>query len=174
MVEVAERGGRRDVPIRLSSASYPVSIGWKFDHPDASALLIVDGLSTPLENSGTVRILRQPLAIKLRLTDGSPARELPASYSLSQNYPNPFNPETHIEFSIPAPSPGGGSGGGTRLVSLKVYDILGKEVATLLNDARQPGVYRVTWNAADFPSGVYTYRLRSGPFTDVKKMLLAK
>ena len=90
--------------------------------------------------------------------------EVPQRYELSQNYPNPFNPSTSIKFSIPK----------SGLVSLKVYDILGKEVATLVNKDLNSGSYEYTFDAAGFTSGVYFYRLEAGDFSEIKKMMLIK
>lgn len=89
---------------------------------------------------------------------------VPSSYSLSQNYPNPFNPVTNLEFEI----------SDLGFVTLKIYDLLGKEVATLVNEKLNPGTYRVEFDAGSFTSGVYFYRLTSGEFTDTKRMLLVK
>ncbi|MCI0473464.1 MAG: T9SS type A sorting domain-containing protein, partial [Ignavibacteria bacterium] len=89
---------------------------------------------------------------------------LPAVFSLSQNYPNPFNPGTTIEFSIPK----------NEFVSLKVFDILGREVATILNEVKNQGSYRIDFNASELSGGVYFYKLQAGSSTDVKKMLLIK
>lgn len=87
------------------------------------------------------------------------------SYSLSQNFPNPFNPTTNINFSIP----------NTGNVSLKVYDILGNEVASLLNNERlSAGKYKIDFNASSLSSGIYYYTLRTNNFSDTKKMLLVK
>jgi hypothetical protein len=92
----------------------------------------------------------------------------PARYQLSQNYPNPFNPTSTIEYSLPQKS----------LVSLKLYDLLGREVRTLVNGEQEPGNYSriVDANSAagGLPSGVYFYRLQAGNYTDIKKMLLLK
>jgi Secretion system C-terminal sorting domain len=88
----------------------------------------------------------------------------PRTYSLSQNYPNPFNPSTTIEFSIPQ----------STNVSVKVYDIMGREVATLVNEYRGTGSYIVNWNASGSSSGVYFYKLVAGSFTQTKKMVLSK
>ena len=90
-------------------------------------------------------------------------------YSLIQNYPNPFNPTTKIVFTIPK----------QEIVILKVYDVLGKEVATLVNEYRQAGKYETEFyatggNAEELPSGVYFYQLRAGDYTSVKKMILLK
>ncbi len=103
--------------------------------------------------------------------------QIPEDFSLSQNYPNPFNPETNISFNIPllrgvdVPSTRDGRG---VLVKLSVYDILGKQVAELVNQNLQPGTYEVNWNAADLPSGVYFYTLKTDEYSITKKMLLIK
>lgn len=96
------------------------------------------------------------------------------NYFLSQNYPNPFNPVTKIKFTIPqtdSPLLGGARGG---LVTLKVYDIVGREIATLINEAKQPGNYEVEFNAEGLSSGVYYYQLKSGSFIETKKMMVLK
>jgi len=92
------------------------------------------------------------------------SNEIPSSFSLNQNYPNPFNPVTKISFDIPK----------SGLVTLKVYDVVGKEVATLVNDVKNPGNYIVNFNASALSSGVYFYKLESNGFSAVKKMMLIK
>ncbi len=86
------------------------------------------------------------------------------SFELNQNYPNPFNPTTVINFTIPTESK----------VVLKVYNILGKEVATLVNDVKQAGSYNITFNASKLASGVYFYQLKAGDFVSTKKLILMK
>ena len=90
--------------------------------------------------------------------------ETPATYGLSQNYPNPFNPSTDIQFSL--------AKAGT--VSLKVYDMLGREVATLANGEFVAGVHHVMFNAINLPSGAYFYALKAGNFSAMKSMMLVK
>jgi hypothetical protein len=102
----------------------------------------------------------------------------PASFKLYQNYPNPFNPTTRIKYTI-STSPLSSSYKGEKMkqswfVSLKVYDILGREVSTLVNKEQVPGTYEVNFNAGNLPSGVYLYRLTYGSFTETKKMILQK
>jgi len=89
---------------------------------------------------------------------------LPTKYELSQNYPNPFNPTTKINFALPK----------SGFVTLKIYDILGREIKTLVNEIKQAGNYTVDFNAWEFSSGVYFYRLETEGFTDVKRMMLIK
>jgi len=88
----------------------------------------------------------------------------PEKFELAQNYPNPFNPSTSIKFTIPRQVG----------VSLKIYDILGREVATLLDEVKAPGTYSVTWDASALASGVYFYRIKAGDFMQAKKMMLVK
>jgi photosystem II stability/assembly factor-like uncharacterized protein len=95
--------------------------------------------------------------------------EIPNAYSLSQNYPNPFNPATKIRFDIPNVG-----SGRDRSVKLVIYDLLGREVAILVNEELKPGVYDVDFDGFNLPSGVYYYRLSSGNYTQTKKMVLLK
>ena len=89
---------------------------------------------------------------------------IPKNFSLGQNFPNPFNPETKIKFDIPAAS----------FTTLKIYSIQGNEVVSLLNNRMSAGSYEVEWNAANYPSGVYFYKLVSGDFNKTIKMILMK
>jgi subtilisin family serine protease len=89
---------------------------------------------------------------------------IPNTFTLSQNYPNPFNPSTKIKYSVPRQS----------LVKLIVYDLLGREVAVLVNDMQQRGNYEAVFNASNFASGVYVYRIEAGDFVQSKKMVLIK
>ncbi|HEX9828671.1 MAG TPA: T9SS type A sorting domain-containing protein [Bacteroidota bacterium] len=92
------------------------------------------------------------------------AADVPLQFSLEQNYPNPFNPKTNIEFLIAKSGP----------VTLKVFDLLGKEISTVVSEELQPGAYSIPWDASAFPSGTYFYRLQAGSFTDTKKAVLLK
>lgn len=85
-------------------------------------------------------------------------------YALEQNYPNPWNPATKIEYSIPK----------SGLVTLKVFDILGKEISTLVDENQSPGTYSVNFQGAELPSGIYFYRLQAGSYTETKQMILIK
>lgn len=100
------------------------------------------------------------------ITDVSSENSIPLNYSLDQNYPNPFNPSTTIRFSIPEAG----------FVTLKLYDLLGKEVATLVNEFKQPGTYDSQFSIfnSQLASGVYLYKLQTKNFTSIKKLLLLK
>jgi hypothetical protein len=94
----------------------------------------------------------------------------PVSFTLDQNYPNPFNAATVISYSLPA-----GTGSGASMhVSLRIYDVLGREVALLVNDVQPAGDYRVEWDASRNSSGVYACRISAGTFSSVRHMLLIK
>ncbi len=97
---------------------------------------------------------------------------LPDNISLSQNYPNPFNPITKIRYSIPSGETHGGAS--VQNILLKIYDVLGNEIATLVNEEKIPGEYEVIFNADGFSSGVYIYRLKVGDFTFNKRMSYCK
>ena len=89
--------------------------------------------------------------------------QVPVKYSLSQNYPNPFNPISKIRFSIPVYSH----------VLIKVYDVLGSEVSTIVNEERPPGIYEADFSATRLASGIYYYKITtSGGYSETKKMVL--
>jgi len=90
--------------------------------------------------------------------------ETPEQFGLMQNYPNPFNPSTKIGFKLQA----------SGFTSLRIFDLLGREVATLVNEELRPGSYEAPWDASGFPSGIYFYTLTSGEFTETKKLVLVK
>ncbi|HWA06489.1 MAG TPA: T9SS type A sorting domain-containing protein, partial [Ignavibacteria bacterium] len=90
--------------------------------------------------------------------------EVPMKFSLHQNYPNPFNPVTRIYFDIPTAS----------FTKLIVYDQLGREVEILVSEQLTAGSYIYDWNAIDYPSGIYYYKLQAGEFSETKKMVLIK
>ena len=89
---------------------------------------------------------------------------IPKVFSLKQNFPNPFNPSTTIVFTLPK----------TEVVSLKIYNLLGQEVFTLVSEKLTPGEYKYTWNASQLASGVYFYKLVSGNYSSTKKLILLR
>jgi hypothetical protein len=90
--------------------------------------------------------------------------ELPTEFRLEQNYPNPFNPNTRIVYGIPS----------REFVELRVFDVLGREVATLVNEMKTPGEYAVDWDTRGLASGVFFYRLQAGRYVNAKKMTLVR
>ncbi|MCX6161737.1 MAG: T9SS type A sorting domain-containing protein [Ignavibacteriae bacterium] len=110
-----------------------------------------------------ISVWRRPLSEIINSVNNI-STEIPSSFSLSQNYPNPFNPTTKISFQL---SVAGFS-------SLKIFDLLGKEVATLVNETLKPGTYTAAFDGSQLPSGVYLYRLTTNEYTSAKSMLLIK
>jgi len=98
------------------------------------------------------------------VSDDANQKEVPAEFSISQNYPNPFNPSTKIKYQISADGK----------VSLKVFDLLGKEIATLVNDYKSPGSYSVDFDGKNLPSGIYYYIIQVNEYVEAKKMILIK
>jgi hypothetical protein len=98
------------------------------------------------------------------ITGLNPTANLPAEFSLEQNYPNPFNPSTTIMYQLPRSS----------MVRLSVYDVLGREVAVLVDERKNAGSYEVKFDAVGLASGVYLYRLQAGEYVGTKKLLLIK
>ena len=114
-----------------------------------------------VDYEGAVALAKSTPVVSVRTEDGV---SVPGTYSLMQNFPNPFNPTTVIGYQLSA----------SGIVRLKVFDLLGREVVTLVDQRQEPGGYSVTWNASRFPSGAYFYRLQVGEFVAVKKMVLIR
>jgi hypothetical protein len=129
-------------------------------------------VSVKVEDTGnsTVGPVIRADAVKFQLMAGTTDIEnfnedlLPAAYSLGQNYPNPFNPSTIINYQVKDDC----------FVSLKIYDLLGRKVATLVNENKKAGYYNINYNAENISSGVYFYRLETNNFIDTKKMILLR
>lgn len=115
---------------------------------------------------GSAQATRPNICMTMNMLVGNKitSTEVPTVFSLAQNYPNPFNPVTSIKYTVPKQS----------LVKLIIYDIIGREVATLVNEMKTPGNYAVNFDASNYSSGVYFYRMDAGEFNDVKKMVLIK
>ena len=127
----------------------------------------------PTQNasSGSVELSQIKFLSSLSSVYLENTNSLPTNYELWQNYPNPFNPTTKISWQLPVSSH----------VTLKVYDLLGREVTTLVNEEKAPGEYSVEFRALptgrqvqSLPSGVYFYKLQAGDYTETKKMILLK
>jgi hypothetical protein len=123
-----------------------------------------------VNNTSSGKLQIQALAINpcppasQTLPETQNTESLPREYALKQNSPNPFNPSTLIAYELPKQS----------FVTIRVYDILGQEVVTLINELQEAGYKTVRFDAGNFASGVYFYQLKAGSFTSVKKMLLMK
>jgi N-acetyl-anhydromuramyl-L-alanine amidase AmpD/methionine-rich copper-binding protein CopC len=114
--------------------------------------------------SGMIGIDDLSLGTSVTGVKATPAAEPPSAFTLAQNFPNPFNPSTHFQFSLPT----------MQQARLSVYDVLGREVAVLVNEALPAGSYAIEWNAHHMTSGVYFYTLTAGNYSATKKLLLTK
>jgi predicted GH43/DUF377 family glycosyl hydrolase len=145
-----------------------------FLHIDSSVATYLEGRAKPITGISTDYDWqsRRPLTPDIGADefDGIPIvgvedeETLPTEFALEQNYPNPFNPSTTFRYSVPTQSK----------VVIKVYDILGNEVATLMDEEKSVGTYELTWNADNLSSGIYFYQLKAGEFVSTKKMILLK
>lgn len=131
---------------------------------DSSRLKINPSLTELADLTGNVIPINFINGIILPITSVENNIQKPIDYSLSQNYPNPFNPNTTISYQIPKAGK----------VSLKVYDILGKEVAVLVEEYKEIGKYIVNFNGSNLASGIYMYKLEAGNFVSTKKLVLMK
>jgi photosystem II stability/assembly factor-like uncharacterized protein len=152
-----------ETAISVQSSAYPLTISCNItDQRYTYSLIDSKRNIVTFDNHKPILLERQAPRIILHIEKSQ--RVFPSSFSLEQNYPNPFNPSTDIRFTIQDAG----------FTTLKVCDILGHEVATLVNEFKQPGAYTVSWNPSNIPSGVYFYSLTSGKSSIVKKMLLLR
>jgi hypothetical protein len=158
--------GSDGVPIACQSVSYPLTVRW--DSPAGSNVVLRADESDIALRSGGEATLRAPASrLALRLSGNG---ETPKEFALHQNYPNPFNPTTDIRFDIPEAG----------FVSLRIFDLLGREVSVLVQELRGAGRSHATWNAANAPSGIYYARMTATSptgellFQSTKKLVLAK
>lgn len=149
--------------VKIYSAEYPVHIKWEGCVKSGSALIKIDKKDIDLSQPGDILVNDPEAKIKLvlSLADSKP---IPLEFALQQNYPNPFNPKSVINYQLSVDS----------WVSLKIFNSLGQEIATLVDEMQDAGHKSVEWNASEQPSGVYIYRLTAGRFTDLKKLVLVK
>jgi hypothetical protein len=139
---------------------------WQFDSPNVGTALAFGDINNDGHVDLVVGVSGQPCVSVFysQLVSAIEEDPLPGSFTLHQNYPNPFNPATNISFGLNHSSS----------VTLKVFDVLGREIRTLINERLQQGSHSVQWNASDEPGGVYFYRLQSEGRAQSGKMLLVK
>ena len=157
-----------EFPVLLSSVSYPIDLSWAMNSPGRGILLRLDGKSIGLTGTGSIRITAAVGRMSLAVVN---APSLPVEYALSDAYPNPFNPATVIGYSLPAQS----------RVLVRVYNILGQLITTLVDATEGAGQKFVSWDAGEKASGLYFVRLdataATGPvrsFTRAIKVVLQK
>ncbi|TAK56303.1 MAG: T9SS type A sorting domain-containing protein [Bacteroidetes bacterium] len=153
--------------IKIQSPSYPVRFAWDISSTNGRTLTLKHGSGDKLHpvvmrGKGSISITDPNVTgVKIEV---SGEQLLPEKFELMQNYPNPFNPITVFSFQLPV----------SGYVTLKIYNVLGQEIATVLDGMQNAGYQRVEWDAKEFPSGVYLYRLVTETFTDEKRMVIIK
>ena len=156
------------VPIFDDNTSTGYIGGFKINKTNEGVFIFIAGRPYRYDNTASASdyeyIIDNFMNSTLVNVDNNSELELVKEFNLAQNYPNPFNPATKIKYSIPNPG----------IVKLKVFDIMGREVQTLVNENHSPGNYEVEFNAEALSSGVYFYQLQSGKFIETRKMLLIK
>jgi hypothetical protein len=173
IVERYDAKSDNSYPLSLSSLAFPVVLSWDDDEAFAMPLKISWNISGRhferiLEDGGRVMISDTAAAdFTAELRSQLP---MPTAYALEQNYPNPFNPVTTIRYNLPV----GQSFLTVYPVSLKVYDMLGRLVATLVDEEQSPGYKSLTFDASNLASGMYIYKLSAGTFTQARKMVVVK
>lgn len=135
---------------------------WVVSAPDSSDQCLIR--ITNVDDSQVYDVSDSFFTIDIPTTVEDSENAIPSEFDLSQNYPNPFNPVTLIKYQVSEAS----------LVSIKVYDLIGREVANLVNEVKQPGNYQISFNAENLASGIYFYKMIAGDFSSVKKMNLLK
>ena len=175
--------GNTQIPVPPSDVRFVMSIGsdnMAMNPGDTQVVQICQLIARGTNNLNSVTKLKQLADVAKQLCENNfiigitpISTEIPKSFELSQNYPNPFNPSTKIRFSVPLLS-GEGVSRRDGVVSLKVDDALGREITTLVNEQLKPGIYSVDWNASNYPSGVYFYKLFTVSYSETKKMVLIK
>jgi hypothetical protein len=164
-------GDSRDVPIRLQDAAFPLTIRWSLRSGESYLLAAAGQPDTHLDADGGI-VLNELQDNEMRLSRAAATSTPPAAFKLEQNYPNPFNPATVISYSLPA---------NVRQdeilsykVPLKVYNLLGQLVATLVDEEQSPGEKSATFDAGNLASGMYIYKLTAGNLTATGKMVLLR
>ena len=169
---VSTDSGEVDLEILVETNSYPITLSWEINPENGieysfisdsgfgkiSKIHIKNGQAEFNKNAqGSIKLFG-------KVSDSFTLNQVPNKFELYQNYPNPFNPVTTIKYDIIK----------SQDVKLAVYDILGREVATLVNEQQQPGSYEIKFDATNVSSGIYFYQLKAGDFIDTKKMILIK
>ncbi|MFH1197472.1 MAG: T9SS type A sorting domain-containing protein [bacterium] len=169
-IEYSTNNGTNWIEIIAQTGADGSSFAWTVPNtPSVNCLVKLTDVNdaTNIDESDAVFTVQTPVSVE--------DEEVIHEFYLSQNYPNPFNPTTRIKYSIPSgvetPYP---DRSGHVMASLRVYDILGNEIATLVNERKEPGYYEVEFDASHLASGVYFYKLTAGSFSSAKKLLLLK
>lgn len=170
---VSPDSGVVELIIKVETQAYPVTVAWELNPENGIEYSIAtggmgkQGSGTTLSRTGSATMTMSSggkFRFAALATNRGVGNLHPTSYLLAQNYPNPFNPETRIHYELPQDG----------FVKLVVYDVLGREVSTLVSEFKKSGRYDATYSARTLASGVYFYRLQAGAFNDAKKLLVIR
>ncbi|MBI5021452.1 MAG: T9SS type A sorting domain-containing protein [Ignavibacteriales bacterium] len=154
--------GTAEYPVSIKSAVYPLSVKLESNSPEGTVLLNIDGKNIEQSNNSSIILDKEPSFFSLVVKSSA---SLPAQFTLEQNYPNPFNPSTMVNYQLPIAS----------RVTIKVYNILGVEITTLVDGYKEAGTYTANFDvgsiASGLPSGIYLYKMNVNNSTYVKKMV---
>ncbi|OQY73810.1 MAG: hypothetical protein B6D44_06160 [Ignavibacteriales bacterium UTCHB2] len=169
---VSPDSGEVNLVIDVDAQAYPISLSWELNPENGitysflgdSGLGKISDIKSGFGKASFYQIRNNKIHLFASAEKTNNSVNHPTVYSLLQNYPNPFNPITTIKYSLPKVSD----------IKIIIYDILGREVATLVNEQQQPGNYEVKWDASNISSGIYFYQLKTEKYVDTKKMILLK
>lgn len=169
---VSPDSGEVELVIDVEAQAYPITLSWELNPENGitysfigdSGLGKISDIKSGFGKVSFNQIRNNKIHLFASAEKKNNSVNHPTVYSLMQNYPNPFNPTTMIKYTLPKVSD----------VALIIYDILGSEVATLVNEQQQPGSYEVKWDASNVSSGIYFYQLKTKDYVDTKKMILLK
>lgn len=169
---VSTDSGTIDLDILVHTDAYPIELSWEINPANGINYSFIKDSSTGKisvieSNSGTISfsiLVNNRIQLLAFVDKINNSANLPSEYALYQNYPNPFNPVTTIKYDIVK----------AQDVKITVYDILGREVAILVNEQQRPDSYEVKWDASKVSSGIYFYQLKTKDYVSTKKMILMK
>jgi parallel beta-helix repeat protein len=165
---IQANGKAGELAISVQDATGPMELRWTLREATGSYTLVERKNGSVVSERPVVSGSTTVINTQSGSTYSIRAAEVPSEFGLTQNWPNPFNPTTSISFAV------GQTGSGNIPVTLRIYNVLGQEVAMLVDQPMAPGHYSVTWNAANQPSGVYFYTLQAGEFKATHRMVLMK
>jgi hypothetical protein len=168
LYEVGRTGPQR-YEIDIQAAAYPVKISWSFVHAGSAVFALLDAatgkeIGPNISGTGSVLVTNKSVSKLYFVVNAGVKADVPGQFALEQNYPNPFNPTTMVQYALPK----------DELVTLKVYSLVGQEVAILVQGRQSAGYHTALWDASNVPSGVYFCHMAAGTYTAVRKMVLVK
>jgi hypothetical protein len=160
-MEMIESNQQEEIPVDVKAEYYPLTIEWKINSSSSPLVITVAGKDIPMTASGAVKVTGSDSKISIK---SLVAIELPKQFSIEPNYPNPFNPTTSIKYALPVDA----------LISIKIYDELGQDIITLLNEVQTAGYKTVEWNSLNHnnmpvASGIYFYTIRAAGISDIDR-----